>query len=99
MSRYWHTDWFLGMVVAVIFLLIASIAGTRSIDNLFYDLGIRFSTARQVHPDVVVVAIDDAAMQKFGGWPWPRDILAKATIALARAHPKTVGYEIGRAHV
>ena len=94
MRRYWHTDWFLGMVVAVIFLLIASIAGTRSIDNLFYDLGIRFSAARQVHPDVVVVAIDDAAMQKFGGWPWPRDILAKATIALARAHPKTVGYAL-----
>ena len=94
MKRYWHTDWFLGMVVAVIFLLIASIAGTRSIDNLFYDLGIRFSSARQGHPDVVVVAIDDAAMQEFGGWPWPRDILAKATRTLAKAKPKTLGYAL-----
>ncbi len=94
MGRYWHTDWFLGMVVAIIFLLMASLSGTRSIDNLFYDLGIRFSAARQVHPDVVVVAIDDAAMQQFGGWPWPRDILAKATVALSKAHPKTVGYAL-----
>lgn len=94
MKRYWHTDWFLGMVVAVIFLLIASMAGTRAIDDLFYDLGIRFSSARQVHPDVVVVAIDDAAMQEYGGWPWPRDILAKATVNLSQARPKTVGYAL-----
>jgi serine/threonine-protein kinase len=94
MKRYWHTDWFLGMVVALIFMFIASLTGTRSIDNLFYDLGIRFSTARQVHPDVVVVAIDDAAMREYGGWPWPRDILAKATYNLSRAHPKTVGYAL-----
>ncbi len=38
-----------------------------------------------------MVAIDDAALDKLGAWPWPRDVLARAIDLLSSAHPSVIG--------
>lgn len=45
-------------------------------------------------PDVVVVELDEAGAQRYGLWPWPRDVVAKLIQALLDADAKVVGLDI-----
>lgn len=44
----------------------------------------RFRVANSIpqHPDLKIIEIDDASLQKFGRWPWPRDLQA-ALVSIA----------------
>lgn len=91
----WKTDWFIGLLVTLLFLLLGVIGhDLRNIDWAAYDLGVRFSSWRPANPNVVVVAIDDAAIQEMGSWPWPRDVLAKATDIISAQRPAVIGYAV-----
>jgi len=57
-------------------------------------MGVRFTSTRPANSNVVVVAIDDAAIQELGSWPWPRDILAKVTETISSAKPAVIGYAV-----
>lgn len=89
---YWTTDWFLGLLVALVFAVLTFAGVLRGLDWFAYDLGVRFSPAHPANPDVVVVGIDDAALHELGGWPWSRDILAEATKLLVASQPAVIGY-------
>lgn len=91
---YWKSDWFIGLVVVLLFCVFAMTGKLSSIDWYAYDLGVRFSTAKPASDNVIVVAIDDAAIQELGSWPWPRDILAKVTNNISIAEPAVVGYAL-----
>lgn len=91
----WKTDWFIGLVVTLVFLLLGVVSNDlRDIDWQAYDMGVRFTSSRPANPNVVVVAIDDAAIQELGSWPWPRDILAKVTDTISSATPAVIGYAV-----
>jgi adenylate cyclase len=46
-------------------------------------------------PDIVtIVAIDDNAVRQAGGFPLPRDILAKIVVAIARLEPKAIALDL-----
>lgn len=49
---------------------------------------------KPVHPDIVIIAIDDASLEKIGQWPWPRRIIADALTTLSAAPPRAVGIDI-----
>jgi serine phosphatase RsbU (regulator of sigma subunit)/CHASE2 domain-containing sensor protein len=42
----------------------------------------------------VVVAIDEAALDARGQWPWPRSVLAELLRALAQADPAAIGIDL-----
>ena len=66
----WKTDWFIGLAVTVVFLLLGVVSNDlRGIDWQAYDMGVRFTSSRPANPNVIVVAIDDAAIQEMGSWP------------------------------
>lgn len=90
-KSYWKTDWFIGLVVALSFLLLSGSNWLRDLDWAAYDLGVRFSSVRPANPDVVVVPIDDASLQELGSWPWPRDMLAKVVTKIAASKPAVIG--------
>jgi len=90
--NYWQTDWMIGLVVTLIFLLASVTDLNRSIELAGYDLGVRFSSTKTANQDVVIIKIDEASLQAKGGWPWPRDILAQATSIIAAARPAVVGF-------
>ncbi|MDP3152897.1 MAG: adenylate/guanylate cyclase domain-containing protein [Archangium sp.] len=46
------------------------------------------------HPDVVVMELDERGAQRFGLWPWPRDIVAKSIDALLDADAKVIGLDM-----
>ena len=49
---------------------------------------------RAPHPDVVVAAIDERSVQRYGRWPWSRELLARAVARLHEAGPAAIGLDI-----
>ena len=48
--------------------------------------------------DIVIVDIDDASLaamsDRYGRWPWPRDVMAKVLTGLMQVQPKVVVFDI-----
>ncbi len=49
---------------------------------------------RPSSPDVVVVAVDEKSAQRFGLWPWPRELVARAIDRLREAGVGAVGLDM-----
>ncbi len=58
------------------------------------DLRFKARNVRPVSDDVVIVAIDDASIFHFGGWPWPRSVHADLIEALKDYGAKAVGFDV-----
>ncbi len=85
-------DWFIGLVLILLFLIFAEAGVFGTFDRGAYNLGVKLASARDPHEDVVVVAVDDKSLQALGAWPWSRDVLAETTQILAGAKPSVIGY-------
>ena len=90
----WKSDWFIGLVITLVFLVFAEAAIFESLDSRAYDLGVSFSPGKKADDDIVVVAIDDKSIQALGAWPWSRNLLAKATRLLSKATPQVIGFTV-----
>lgn len=85
-------------VVSVISLLImvavsASDAGSK-LEYRFYDTLLEIKPEVTERQDLLLIDIDDAAIEQIGAWPWSRDIMADALIRLREAGGKTVVFDI-----
>ena len=87
-------DWFVGLVITVLFLLLAEAGLFAALDRKAYDLGVRFSAAKEPFEDIAVIAIDDKSLKALGAWPWTRDVLAETTLLLAKARSKVIGFNL-----
>ncbi|MFT3708117.1 MAG: adenylate/guanylate cyclase domain-containing protein [Archangium sp.] len=72
-------------------------AGHRFVQNLdgrVANLLFRIRGARPSHPDVVVLEIDERGAQRFGLWPWPREVMAEVIDKLLDADVKVVALDM-----
>ncbi len=44
--------------------------------------------------DIVIVAIDEASIGRYGRFPWPRSVIAHALAVIADAHPKAIAVDV-----
>jgi adenylate cyclase len=58
------------------------------------DLQVSARGVRRPHPDLVVVAVDERAVQRFGRWPWNRELLARALGRLHAMGPSAIGLDV-----
>ena len=91
---FWKKDWLIGLLLILVFLMLANTRLIQSVEWKAYDLGLRFSSVKPANKDIVIVAIDDRSLQSLGAWPWPRNILAEATRKLARGMPDVIGFTV-----
>ncbi len=49
---------------------------------------------RVPHPDVVVAVVDEKSAQRYGRWPWPRSLIARALLGLHQAGAGAVGMDV-----
>ncbi len=87
---FWKADWFVGLLVALLFLSSANTDLMQSLERKAYDVGVRASS-RTPSDKIAVIAIDDQSIANLGRWPWPRAIQAKMLDLLADGHAKVVG--------
>ncbi len=89
-SGFWKTDWFFGLVVALLLLLGSNSDLLQSLERKAYDMGV-MASSRTPLDRIAVIAIDDASIANLGRWPWSREIHAKMTDILAGAKVKVIG--------
>ena len=90
---FWKADWFVGVLVALLFLLSANGDLMQSLERKAYDLGVRASSGTP-SDKIAIIAIDDQSIANLGRWPWPRAIQAQMLDILAAGQAKVVGNTI-----
>jgi serine/threonine-protein kinase len=90
-KAFWKTDWFTGLLVALVFLLISGSGLIQSLERKAYDWGVQASS-RVPSDKIAVIAIDDESIANLGRWPWPREIQGKMLDILSQGHAKVVGH-------
>src|SRR5215472_4741285 len=82
----------------LVLLLLAGLVGLSfPVASVSRRLGDSYFRIRGIQPtskNVALVVIDDAALAKYGRWPWPRERLAQVVRAVSRQHPKVIGIDI-----
>lgn len=87
----WKRDWFLGLILSLLFAFAAGSELLQGLERKAYDLGVRWSQ-RTPSDRVAVIAIDDRSIANIGRWPWPREVHARLLDRLTGAGAKVVGY-------
>jgi serine/threonine-protein kinase len=88
---FWRKDWFVGLLVALVFLASANSGLMQSLERKAYDLGV-MASSRTPSDKVAVIAIDDQSIANLGRWPWPREIHARMIDILSAGHAKVIGH-------
>ncbi|MCZ6752885.1 MAG: CHASE2 and HATPase_c domain-containing protein [Acidobacteria bacterium] len=70
-----------------------SVYGSR-INHIFYDRFFRQRGARTAGENIVIVAIDDATLARYGALPLDRSLLARAIQQIQQARPRLVAVDL-----
>lgn len=89
----WKSDWFVGLLITLIFLVFMNSDFIQSIERDAYDFGVR-SSSRIPSDKIAIIAIDDQSIANIGRWPWSRDIHAQMHELLAEAGAKAIGQTV-----
>lgn len=83
---------FLGVLLSVLRFTqfrYLSLMDMRVTDYRFLQRGVMAAS-----PDVVIVAVDDASLEKHGRWPWSRAMMAQLIDRIVAADAKAIGFDI-----
>src|SRR5258708_24449192 len=58
------------------------------------DMYFRLRGSQGTSPDVALILIDDASLERYGRWPWKRSLLAQVVRAASAQRPKALGLDI-----
>ena len=92
-ANFWKADWFLGLTVSLVVLLLGGGDLLQSLERKAYDLGVGL-TSRPPSDKVAVIAIDKQSLDNIGRWPWSRDVHADMIDKLAAAKAKVIATTI-----
>ncbi len=93
--RIKHANWLIAGMLTM-FLLIAELTHWYPLQMLeykTYDLRARLRTKKPQSP-IVVIAIDDASIERLGRWPWPRGYMAEMIALISSCEPAMIGTNI-----
>lgn len=86
----------ISFLITAVFLA-ASLSNVRFFEFMeLKALDLMFSARGNVKasPQIVIAAIDDKSLEKFGQWPWPREKLAEIVRALRLSGAKVAAFDI-----
>src|SRR6267142_2395875 len=89
-----HAAWIIAIII--VSTMVAMVFYWRAPGLNFYARD-RLMQARGPIPppdDIVIVAIDEASIARFGRFPWQRELTAKALDAISAAQPKAIILDI-----
>ena len=91
----------LAMMAAAFFIYYADISFLKSISLIIYDSNFmardwveKNSGVPKGEKDVVIAAIDEKSIEKYGRWPWSRSVIADLVDRLNGFEPKAIGLDI-----
>ncbi len=81
--------WLVSLAAVVVVSLFVPSLSNASVNMLF-----RLRGELPAPDDIVIVAIDDASLQKIGKYPWARSVIADGLDKISSGKPKVVGIDI-----
>jgi serine/threonine-protein kinase len=92
-AGFLKSDWFVGVVVTLVFIAASGTALLQSLERSFYDWGV---TGADADPSdrIAVIAIDDESIANLGRWPWSRDLHGRMIGKLADGGADAIGYTV-----
>ncbi len=91
-TRQWAAPF--GLLVLISFYLLETIPFQQVIRNYTFDLYQNVSPRERISAPVVIADIDEASLESFGQWPWPRSLLAKLVDKIGEAAPAAIALDI-----
>ncbi|GAB6042345.1 CHASE2 domain-containing serine/threonine-protein kinase [Endothiovibrio diazotrophicus] len=88
-TAFWKADWFVGLLLSLLFLVLWPSNPMKVAERPLYDLGVRLASA-EPSEQVAVIAIDDTSIANIGRWPWSRQVLAEMIDKLSGAGAKVI---------
>lgn len=94
-SRISRPDWLLAGGITLVLLLawLVQWSPLMTLEYKSYDLRARLRAKKPQAP-IVVVAIDDASIERLGRWPWPRGYMAELIAQVSSYEPSLIGTTI-----
>jgi len=86
-----------GSIAIIVFLFISMlhwIGFFQSLDNISYDLRLKWSSAQPPDPAIAIIAIDDSSINELGRWPWSREVHANLLETLAASPPRVTVFDV-----
>lgn len=71
-----------------------AIRAVSALEGRASDLHVSARGMRRPHSDLVVVVVDERAVQRYGRWPWNRELLARALERLHALGPSAIGLDV-----
>ena len=78
-------EYFSALIALVVFILLSISPSGSNTENSMYDTLLHLKTAPRERDYILLVNIDDAAIEEIGAWPWSRDVIADILIRLREA--------------
>ncbi|MDP2821255.1 MAG: serine/threonine-protein kinase [Sulfuritalea sp.] len=88
-TDFWKSDWFFGVVVSVVVLILGNGELLQGLERKAYDMGVA-AASRAPSDKIAVIAIDKPSLDNIGRWPWSREIMADMVDKLAAAKAKVI---------
>ncbi len=88
-ADFWKSDWFFGVVVSTVVLILGNGDLLQGLERKAYDMGVA-ATSRAPSDKIAVIAIDKPSLDNIGRWPWSREIMADMVDKLATAKAKVI---------
>ena len=87
---------FIGAICTVIvsILSILSFPPLEMAEMKLYDANFHFRGAHTPPDDVIIAAIDDKSLERYGRWPWKRDLIARLVNTLSASEAAVIAFDI-----
>jgi serine/threonine-protein kinase len=92
-AGFLKSDWFVGLVVSLVFIAASGTAVLQSLERSVYDWGVTGASA-DPSDRVAVIAIDDESIANLGRWPWSRELHGRMISRLAEGGAAAIGYTV-----
>ena len=83
-----------GLTLLCCALLYVPLRPLAALENRLLDLRFQLRGDLPTRDDVVVAAIDEKSIERFGRWPWPRTVLAQLVDALSEDEASVIGFDV-----
>jgi len=87
-------EYVVAFAVAAFFILLSLTPAIEKIDYILYDALLAIKPEIPERPEILLLNIDDGAIEEVGAWPWSRDVMAEVLIRMREGGATTAVFDI-----
>ena len=94
-KKHWPLIWVPGLVsLALLFLSLPPLSLLGGLDRALYDVLLGMKPSPPVSERLILLDVDDTAIENVGSWPWPRNLMADGLVTLRELGLSQVVFDI-----